>query len=81
MIKLYTLLDKASSTTNHPMAFQTERDALDGLKNVASDPSTALNKHPEDFELFQLGEYNPRSMKFEIYDDPKSIISVSDLIQ
>jgi len=81
MINLYTLLDKASKTTNHPMAFQTTRDAIDGLKQVADDKETALAKHPEDFELYKLGEYNPREMKFEIFDSPELVITVSEIIQ
>lgn len=80
MINLYTLIDKASKTTNHPMPFASQRDAVDGLREVVNDEKTALHKHPEDFALYQLGEYNPRDMKMEIFDPPKIIIEVSQLL-
>ena len=80
MIKLYTLLDKASSTTNHPMPFSTQRDAIDGLRSVANDEKTSINKHPEDFELYELGSYNPREMKFDLFDQPKLVIPVTELL-
>ncbi len=80
MIQLYTLLDKASKTTNHPMAFQSQRDALDGLRQVALDEKTALAKHPEDFELYQLADYNPRTMEMETFDPPIKIASVKEIL-
>lgn len=80
MIKLYTLKDNASNTTNHPMPFTTQRDAIDALDQVAADKSTSIYKHAEDFDLYELGEYNPRTMKFELMDVPKHIINVASLI-
>ena len=58
MIKLFTVKDKASGTTNHPFPMATHRDAIDGLRSVANDEKTTIGKHAEDFDLYYLGEYN-----------------------
>ncbi len=81
MIELYTLKDKASNTTNHPMAFTSKRDALDGLKQVATDENTALAKHPDDFELYKIANYNPRSMSMELVEPPELIATVTEILQ
>lgn len=81
MIKLYTILDKASKTTNQPFPMQTDRDAITGLRDVVNDKNTTIHKHPEDFELYRLGEYDPRSMKFSLIDNPELVIAASELLQ
>jgi hypothetical protein len=81
MIKLYALYDNASKTTQHPMPFLTDRDAVDGLKEVCLDKNTAMNKHPEDFTLYRLGSYNPREMSFDMHEQPEIVITVSEILQ
>jgi hypothetical protein len=81
MIKLYTLRDKESGTTNQPMAFSTERDAIDGLRQVVKDPQTALHQHPEDFTLLHLGEYDPREVKFNLLAEPRKVLSCTELME
>ena len=81
MIKLYAIKDKASSTTQAPFPVQCDRDAVDGFKALVNDNKTSIGKHPEDFELYHLGEYNPRLMAFSLNNDPKFIISAQELKQ
>lgn len=63
------------------MAFNSKRDAIDSMKQVALDEKTALHKHPDDFELYQIAEYNPREMALQKFEQPQKIISVSELLQ
>lgn len=79
MIKLFTILDKASSTTNHPFPMPTQRDAIQALRDVVNDPNTTIHKHAEDFVLYELCEYDEREMKFGLCD-PKLIISANELL-
>lgn len=78
MIKLYSVLDKQSKTTQNPFSFQTHRDAIDGLRQVVNDENTTISKHSDDFDLYFLGEYDPRKMEFNI-SHPEKIASASDL--
>lgn len=38
-----------------------------------TDASNVLATHPEDFELYQLGEYNDENARFELLAEPKQI--------
>lgn len=79
MIKLFAVKDKASNTTNDPFPCPTNRDAIEGLRQVVNDGKTTIAKHPEDFDLYNLGEYNPRTMDFVINSKPEFIISATEL--
>ena len=81
MIKLYVVKDKASNTTNDPFHCLTDRDAVEGFKQVVNDEKTTICRHPEDFDLYYLGDYDPRSMDFSLIDTPKFLISASELKQ
>ena len=79
MIKLYAVKDIQAGTTASPFSFQTNRDAIDGLRQVANDESTSIGKHPADFELYLLGEYDPREMMFDL-QKPELIIGAAELV-
>jgi hypothetical protein len=81
MIKLYAVKDIAAGTTNQPFSFQTDRDAIEGLRAVANDENSTIGKHPEDFELYHLGEYDMRSMEFDLLDKPILVIGAKELLQ
>lgn len=81
MIKLYAIHDKQSNTTQHPFPMATNRDAIDGLRQLANDDKTLIGKHPDDFILYYLGEYDERQMQFNIEDDPELIIGANELLQ
>jgi hypothetical protein len=62
----------------------TEREAIDGLRTVVNSEEmkeSPIHKHPKDFALYYLGEYNDREMKMELLDSPKKIIEAEKLIQ
>lgn len=77
MIQLYAVKDLASKTTQHPFPMECKRDAIDGLRRLANDSSTTIYNHPNDFELWYLGEYDQRNMEFHI--DPSRIITAAEL--
>ncbi len=80
MIKLFTIKDTESNTTNHPFPMATKRDAVDALKQVVNDAKSTISNHPEDFQLYSLGEYDPRTMTILNWE-PEYIISASELKQ
>mgnify|MGYP000694381641 CR=1 FL=1 len=78
MIKLFAIKDVESNTTQHPFPMATKRDAIDGLRQVVNDPKTTISNHPNDFQLYYLGEYNERAMDIDTWE-PEFIISASEL--
>lgn len=45
-----------------------------------SDAQNQLNRHPEDFELFQLGVFDDNDCDFEIFSSPKSLLRAIDCV-
>lgn len=70
--KMYSVYDAKIGVFNNPMVFLTHGQALRGWMDIANDPSTEIGKHPEDFTLFELAEYDPETGKFENLITPKS---------
>lgn len=44
------------------------------------DPENQLARHPEDFELFELGSFEDSNARFDLFDQPKYIIRADMLI-
>lgn len=61
MYNLYTVKDLVSQTSIKPMAFLTDRDAIDGFKFAVNEPETPYNKHPQDYVLVKIGSYDERT--------------------
>lgn len=81
MINVYAVKDIASNTTNNPFFAPTNRDAIEGLKQVANDAQTNIGKYPQDFELYCLGSYNPRDMHFDVSKDADLLIRADELVE
>lgn len=79
MLTMYAINDAVSKTTGNPIVFPTDRDAIDSFRQLVNDETTVINKHPDDFSLWKLGEYNEREMQF-IENKPSKIVLASDLL-
>lgn len=53
---LYVIIDsKAEAVIGFPMLCKHEAQAVRNFCDVADDPKSMLNRHPEDYSLFRLG--------------------------
>lgn len=57
-LKIYAVYDKKSVAYNNPFYFPQKGQAIRGFEDAVNDPNSMLNKHPEDFALFEIGEWN-----------------------
>lgn len=56
--KVFAVYDSAVKVYDRPFICQTEAEAIRGFMDACSDPKTMLHRHPEDYTLFLLGEYD-----------------------
>lgn len=56
--KVFAVYDSKAEAFMAPFTFQTKGQAVRGFSDVASDPKTMIGKHPLDFALFELGEFD-----------------------
>lgn len=57
-VLVFAVYDNKIGTYAQPFFSQTISAAKRSFVDAASDPSTLLSKHPEDFSLFHLGEFD-----------------------
>lgn len=73
MLKVYTVWDSASDAFLQPFYTQSKGQAIRSFTDAANDSGHQFCKHPEDFTLFELGEFNEQDAKFVLHPSPVSI--------
>jgi hypothetical protein len=56
---VFSVRDVKLGTFDRPFFVASRGAAVRGFADAVVDASCPLNKHPEDYQLFCLGEYNP----------------------
>lgn len=55
---LFTIYDQKAEAYNAPFAFGAVGQALRAFADLVNDKNSNLNKHPADYNLFQIGTYD-----------------------
>lgn len=56
--KMFAVLDTKVEAYQAPMSFRTRGQAIRAFQEACSDNNTQFHKHPDDFVLFEIGEYD-----------------------
>lgn len=78
-MQVYSLYDAAIGAYAKPFFMQSVGQALRGLKDLLADHNSEVAKHPEDYILFKLGEFDDETGKF-VSDGPVSIANCVELV-
>ncbi len=70
---LVALYDRATESHAPVMTVNTRGEAIRSFRDAIQDPQTPINKHPTDFELYQIGEYN--DVTGELIITPRALIA------
>ena len=54
----YTIYDVASGTYMRPFYSAADGQAIRGFKDIATDATHEVGKHPEDYTLYRIGDFN-----------------------
>lgn len=57
-LKVFSVYDKKSAAYAPPFFYHHKGQALRAFEDAVNDANSPLHKHPEDFSLFLLGEWN-----------------------
>ena len=81
ILKIFSVLDSRVATFSAPFHHQREASAIRDFSdavNDASNPNNMWHKHPEDFSLYQVGEFNSETGEI-IPVNPKNLVTASAL--
>lgn len=72
-LKVFTVFDSKVGAYMRPFFCQSTGEAMRAWVDTVNDPQTAMNKHPEDYTLFELGTWNDTGALFTQEPTPKSL--------
>lgn len=73
ILKIFTVYDSKAEAYLQPFYMQSKGAAVRAFADSCNDPQSQFFKHPEDFTLFELGEYDDSTAKITSHQTLKSI--------
>lgn len=78
-LKVFSVYDSKAKVFNIPFLFPIAALAVRGFTSAVSDPRSSLNKFPDDFVLFEIGEFDDVSGHFENYREARPVVTAREL--
>lgn len=57
-VKVFAIYDSKATAYLQPFFMRSAGEAIRAFENTAIDPNSMFNKNPEDYSLFQIGEFD-----------------------
>lgn len=76
--KVYSLFDKKALVYGPPVCFGKVGEALRWVCDLMAEPTSTVAKYSDDFQLFELGEYDDNSGEFNVPEKPHLIAAASE---
>jgi len=77
--KVFAVYDSAVGAYMKPVHFNTRGEALRTWLDLSQDDTCQFKKHPADFTLFEIAEYNEETGRFENLHTPLSLGSILEM--
>lgn len=78
-MKLFTIYDSAAKAFNDPFPLRHVNEAKRGFLGEINNPDSLIGKYPEDYALYECGEFNNNSGEFVTPDYPIKVCSALEL--
>lgn len=78
--KVFVLKDSKSSTYGYPISSQTTGMFLRELADQIKSGQSVIARHPMDFSIFEVGEYDPRTGSIQLMENKNCLGLVQDLV-
>lgn len=78
--KVFTIYDSKSEAYCTPFYANARGQCIRNFVDSADSPESAINKHPEDYTLFELGTFDDCKAVFEMHPTPISLGVAIELI-
>jgi len=81
-LKVYSIYDKAAKAYNTPFFMHNKALAIRAFEdNVNAQEENNISKHPEQFSLFCLGEYDDSKAQFQLLEQPELEATALELVK
>lgn len=80
LYKMFSIRDSKAAAYHPPFYKKSHGEAERDFSDLASDTQTAVGKHPEDYDLYYVGQYNDETGQVLPLDTPQHIAKAIDRI-
>ena len=81
ILQICAMFDRAAQTYGRPFFVHNSAVAVRSLTDELKNPESELARHPEDYDLYDIGAYDDDDASITTYDDgPKLIVRAQDLV-
>ena len=77
----YSVYDEKVSTFGTPFFAATNPAAIRMFTDLANDPNTTVGRHPEDFTLYHVGQFDDSSGELLKMDQPSNLGKADQYLQ
>lgn len=78
---LFVVRDVKADAYGAPMSVATKGLALRSFTEACLDPRSEMNKYPEDYMLYVIGQYEPNTGCISPFPVPEFVASASEVIE
>lgn len=61
LVKMCSIYDGKAEAWTNPMYFRSNGEAVRSFQDAANNKELDVGRHPEDYALFEVGEFDPRT--------------------
>ena len=79
-IKMFTVFDSKVGAYLQPFFMQSTGAAMRAFEDSCNDPQMQFNKHPADFTLFEIGEYDDSDASVILLENKISLVSALECL-
>jgi len=80
-MQIFTVYDKKMETYKNLMEFKNQAVMARDLAEIANNPESTLFKHPTDYEVYKVGEFNQQNGILTTKEKPEFITNITDLME
>lgn len=80
MMKLFAVRDVKADAFGSPMSISTKGLAIRSFRDACAAPASELARFPEDYMLYELGEYEPNSGKIIPHAIPEFVAAATEMV-
>lgn len=77
-LKAFSILDTKADTFNTPFFMKTTGEAVRAFADLVNDPQSMINRHPDDFRLFHVGDFDQELGRFVHLEKPQPLGSAAE---
>lgn len=81
ILEVYSIRDAKAEYFNTPFFQKTKGEAIRNFSNAVNDEKTQLNQHPEDFDLWKIGQWDDQKGQIVSLSTPEHVVKAVDFTQ